>query len=98
MNDPHFCDHRKETLQKDHPELHDRTNFHRGGRVETEAHLMEQLFITRKMQEEMTTLLKKHEGHASRVIRDAMNDNGVDENVYQKKSIDGNYCIKFGDK
>jgi len=59
---------------------------------------MEQLFITRKMQDEMTTVLKKHEGHASRVIGDAMNDHGVDENVYHKKSIDGNHCLAFGDK
>ena len=59
---------------------------------------MEQLFITRKMQDEMKTVLKKHEGHASRIIGDAMNDHGVDENVYHKKSIDGNHCMKLGEK
>ena len=32
-------------------------------RAEVEAHVMEQLFVCRKMHDEMLTLLKKHEGH-----------------------------------
>jgi len=64
--------------------------------VDNECQAMESLFITRKMKEEHLTILKKHEGHASRVISNVMGDHGVDENVYHKRSIDGNHCLNFG--
>ena len=66
-------------------------------KVENECHLMEQLFITRKMKDQFANILKKHEGHASRIIANAMSANGVDENVYHKRSIDGNHCMKYGE-
>mmetsp|Transcript_41414 Transcript_41414/g.86931 ORF Transcript_41414/g.86931 Transcript_41414/m.86931 type:complete len:355 (-) Transcript_41414:50-1114(-) len=66
--------------------------------VENECQLMEQLFVTRKMREELLTVLKKHEGHSSRVIANAMSNHGVDENVYHKRSIDGNHCMILGMK
>mmetsp|Transcript_32260 Transcript_32260/g.55049 ORF Transcript_32260/g.55049 Transcript_32260/m.55049 type:complete len:100 (+) Transcript_32260:975-1274(+) len=65
--------------------------------VENECQLMEQLFVTRNTRDELLTILKKHEGHASRVIGNCMSANGVDENVYHKRSIDGNHCMKFGE-
>ena len=66
-------------------------------KVENECHLMEQLFTTRKMKDQFANILKKHEGHASRVIANAMSAHGVDENVYHSRSIDGNHCMKFGE-
>ena len=42
-------------------------------------------------------ILKKYEGHASRVIGDVMSANGVDDNVYQKTSINRNKCMEFGE-
>ena len=57
-------------------------------KVENECHLMEQLFITRKMKEQFANIWKKHEGHASRIIANAMSANGVDMNVYHKRPID----------
>ena len=66
-------------------------------KVTNEAHLMQQLFYTSQMKEEYVRILKKHEGHASRVVGNVMCANGVDENVYHNRSIDGNHCIKFGD-
>ena len=65
--------------------------------VENEFQLMEQLFVTAKVKEEMLTILKKHKGHASRVVAIAMGNNGVDKNVYHKGSIDGNHCMKLGE-
>ena len=64
--------------------------------IKNESHLMEQLFVTKKNKEEMLTILKKHEGHSSRVVASAMTKNGVDENVYHKGSIDGNHCMILG--
>ena len=64
--------------------------------VEDESQFMEQLFLTRKMHQEMLTILKKQDGHSSRVVASAMSKYGVDENVYHKGSIDGNHCIKLG--
>ena len=65
--------------------------------VTNESHLMQQLFVTTQMKEEFVRILKKHEGHASRVVGSAMCANGVDENVYHNRSIDGNHCMKFGE-
>jgi hypothetical protein len=86
-------DHLK-TQQQEAIEMRNQCNE---DKVENESQLMEQLFVTRKMRDEYVQILKKHEGHASRVIGDAMNANGVDENVYHKRSIDGNKCMKFGE-
>ena len=63
--------------------------------IENECQLMEQLYITKQMKEEYTNVLKKHEGCASRLIGASLNANGVDENVYHKRSIDGNHCMKL---
>ena len=63
--------------------------------------LMEQLCITKDAISELEVLLKKHEGHAKRVVISAMKDNGVDTQVYHKESIVGNHCMTFaarGDK
>ena len=65
--------------------------------VENESQLIEQLFVIRKTRDKYVQMLKKHKGHASRVIGDAVNANGVDENFYNKRSIDGKKCMKFGE-
>ena len=69
-----------------------------GEDAETEAHLLEQLFDCRQMREEFEAILKKHDGHASRVVGNVMRDYGVDEQIYHNGSIIGNHCMKFGEK
>ncbi len=65
---------------------------------EDEAQLLEQLYVTREMREEFEEILKKHEGHASRVIGAVMADNGVDEQIYHKGAVIGNHCITFAEE
>ena len=66
---------------------------------EQAAHRLEQLFIVKDMIEDFENILKKHDaGHASRVIISSMINNGVDKNVYHSGSIDGNHCMKFGER
>ena len=67
-------------------------------KLENDCQLMEQLHVAKRTRTELTNILKKHEGHASRVIGNALNRNGVDENVYHKRSIDGNHCMKLAEK
>jgi hypothetical protein len=66
--------------------------------VENEIQGMNQLVVVRSMRDEMRTILLKHEGHASRVIVSAMSAHGIDENVYHARSLDGNHCMKLGEK
>jgi hypothetical protein len=66
-------------------------------KLENDCQSMEILHVAKRTHTELTNILKKHEGHASRVIGNALNLFGVDENVYHKRSIDGNHCIKLAE-
>ena len=63
-----------------------------------ECHLLEQLYLTREAKKDLETILKKHEGHAARVVGDAMKMFDVDEEVYHSKAIVGNGCMNFGER
>ena len=66
--------------------------------IDDECQHLEQIFITREHKKELLTILKKHMGHSARVATNVMSQNGVDENVYHSGSIDGNQCVKYGEK
>jgi len=68
-----------------------------GDKIANEAHLMEQLVVTKSMRK-MVHVLKKHEGHASQMITEALNANSVGNNVYHTQSIDRNHCMNFGEE
>lgn len=59
---------------------------------------MEQLIVAKETKAEIGSALKKHEGHATRVILDALKKHGIDRQVYFSGCIVGNHCMKFGER
>ena len=62
---------------------------------EAQSHLLEQLFDCRTMKEDFESILKKHDGHASRVLTNVMQNHGVDEQIYHEGAVIGNQCMTF---
>ena len=58
-------------------------------------HVLEQLGVVKQTRQELTSLLKHHEGFSHRIVVKILKKYGVDMKLYHEGMIIGNHCITF---